>query len=111
MSPGRQELLDTLERHYRSCGWKVESADDGTVRAAGPGGVTWIGLPVTPEDLSSESFDAQLVELAEQRMPRGGELCPFELLPAVECADDLREALARLRLDARGNVAVYSLAA
>lgn len=111
MSAGRQELLDTLERHYRSCGWKAARADDGTVRADGPGGVTWIGLPVTPEDLVSADFDARLVKLAEQRMSRGGELCPFELLPAAECAEDLRGALARLRLDTRGNVAVYSLAA
>jgi len=40
-----------------------------------------------------------------------GELCPLELLPAEECADGLRALLAELRLERRGHVEVYSLAA
>jgi hypothetical protein len=111
MEAKRQELTAQLEAYYRSCGWKVRRADDGTVRADGPGGVTWIGMPVVREDLGSPEFDDRLLELSEQRMPRGGELCPFELLPASECADDVRARLARLRLHERGNVAVYSIAA
>ena len=69
MSERRQELLGTLERYYRGCGWSMEWAEDGTVRAAGPGGVTWIGLAVVPEDLTTEDFGARLLELSEQRMP------------------------------------------
>jgi hypothetical protein len=110
MEAKRQELADRLEAYYRSCGWKVRRAGDGTVRADGPGGVTWIGLPVIPDDLGAPDFDNRLVELSEQRMPRG-ELCPFELLPASECAEALRTRLADLRLQSRGHVAVYSLAA
>ena len=45
-----------------------------------------------------------------QRMPQGA-LCPLELLPAEDCADELRAVLARLRLSERGHVEVYSLAA
>lgn len=111
MEAKRQELAAQLEAYYRSCGWKVRRAEDGTVRAEGPGSVTWIGLPVVAEDLADEGFDARLRELSEQRMLRGGELCPFELLPAPECTDELNATLGRLRLKARGNVAVYSLAA
>lgn len=110
MSERKQELLGHLEQYYRDCGWKVERADDGTVRAAGVGGVTWIGLAVTSEDIAEDGFEGRLVELAEQRMP-GGELCPFELLPDEKCADDLRELLGRLRLAERGHVEIYSLAA
>lgn len=29
-----------LEAYYRGCGWRVSRGDDGTVRAAGLGGVT-----------------------------------------------------------------------
>jgi hypothetical protein len=111
MEAKRQELATQLEAYYRSCGWKVRRADDGTVRADGPGGVTWIGLPVVSDDLASGELDERLIELSEQRMPSGGAICPFELLPAEDCADELRAALTRLRLDVRGNVAVYSLAA
>jgi hypothetical protein len=110
MSERKQELLGELERYYRSCGWKVERATDGTVRAAGPGGVTWIGMAVVPDDLAADDFDAQLIDLSEQWMPKGA-LCPLELLPAAECAEELRTTLARLRLADRGNVSVYSLAA
>ncbi len=111
MEARRQKLLERLEAYYRGCGWKVEHGGDGAVRAAGPGGVTWIGLAVVADDLSSAEFEERLVELSNQRMAGGGALCPFELLPADECAADLRATLARLRLDARGNVAVYSRAA
>ncbi len=110
MDEARDALLAELEAYYRGCGWKVDRPGDGTVRAAGPGGVTWIGLAVVASDLASDAFDARLLELAEQRMP-AGELCPFELLPADDCADELRAALERLRLSERGHVAVYSLAA
>ncbi len=98
-----------LERYYRECGWPVERGEDGTVRARGAGGVTWIGMAVVPEDLAAAGFESRLLDLSEQRMPKGGELCPFELLPAEDCADDLRAVLGRLRLDDR--VSVYSLAA
>jgi len=110
MEAKRQELAEQLEAYYRSCGWRVRRAEDGTVRADGPGGVTWIGLPVVADDLASADFEGRLLDLSGQRMP-AGEACPFELLPAEDCADELRTALARLRLDMRGNVSVYSLAA
>ncbi len=110
MSARREELQTLLETHYRSCGWKAARADDGTVRADGIGGVTWIGLAVVPEDLDEASFEGRLVALADTRMPRG-ELCPLELLPAEDCADRLRSVLDRLRLRERGHVEVYSLAA
>jgi hypothetical protein len=110
MSTRRQELQATLADHYRSCGFKPRVADDGTVRATGIGGVTWIGLAVVPEDLADGSFGDRLLALADERMP-AGELCPFELLPAEECAGDVAALLAELRLEGRGHVAVYSLAA
>ena len=106
----KTELREVLASYYRSCGWKVEHASDGTIRASGIGGVTWIGLPVVADDLADEGFEGRLVELAEQRMPQGA-LCPLELLPAEDCADELRAVLARLRLSERGHVEVYSLAA
>jgi hypothetical protein len=110
MSERKQELQDHLETYYRECGWKVQRADDGTIRAVGLGGVTWIGLAVTADDMTNDGFEAQLADLAEQRMP-GGELCPFELLPDEDCAAELREVLGRLRLAERGHVEIYSLAA
>lgn len=109
MDARRQELLGHLEAYYRGCGWPVERAEDGTTRAAGPGGVTWIGMTVLPEDLAAPGFSERLRDLSEQRMPTRGERCPFELLPAQECAAELRELLAELRLTER--VSVYSLAA
>ncbi len=108
MSAKREELLGKLEDYYRSCGWPVERARDGTVRAAGPGGVTWIGMAVVEEDLT-DGLEERLVKLSEVRMPSGGERCPLELLPAEECAGELRAVLGRLRL--AGRVSVYSLAA
>ena len=110
MSERKRELIGRLEAYYRAFGWRVERAEDGTVHAAGPGGVTWIGLAVVPEDLAAAGFDARLLALSEQRMPHG-ELCPLELLPTDECAGDLRAVLERLRLSERGHVGVYSLAA
>lgn len=106
----REELAATLERYYRSCGFPVERYEDGSLRARGIGGVTWIGLPVVPDDLGDSAFGERLLALANERMP-AGERCPLELLPAEECADDLRALLVDLRLERRGHVEVYSLAA
>ena len=110
MSERRQELNDALERYYRGCGFPVEHHEDGSLRARGVGGVTWIGLAVLPDDLDDSSFGERLLALADERMP-AGERCPLELLPAEECADGLRVLLAELRLERRGHVEVYSLAA
>jgi len=109
MDARRQELLDELERYYRGCGWKVERAEDGTLRAAGAGGVTWIGMAIVESDLADETFADRLLELSDVRMADDGARCPFELFPAPECAGDVHSLLARLRLAER--VAVYSLAA
>lgn len=108
MDTPRADLLAQLETYYRGCGWKVERVDDRTVHAHGPGGVTWVGLAVVNDDLSDETFVAQLSELSARRMESGGERCPLELLPNPACADELRSLLARLRLTDR--VSVYSLA-
>lgn len=110
MDERREQLLDILERYYRGCGWKVERSGDGTVRAAGAGGVTWIGMAVVESDLGADGFSDRLLDLSEQRMPRG-ELCPLELLPDESAAPELRSLLERLRLAERGHVEVYSLAA
>jgi hypothetical protein len=110
MGSRRQELQGHLERYYRDCGWTVERRNDGTVRANGVGGVTWIGLPVVPDDLADEGFAARLKALSGERMPTG-ELCPLEILPAEECADSLRALLDELRLRERGHVEVYAVAA
>ncbi|MGH3049228.1 MAG: hypothetical protein ACRDLK_03645 [Gaiellaceae bacterium] len=101
--------MDELERYYRGCGWKVERAADGTVRAEGVGGVTWIGLAVVGDDLAAEGFAERLVELSDVRMGANGPRCPFELLPDADCASDVASLLDRLRL--RERVSVYSLAA
>lgn len=106
----RRELSSALEKHYRACGWPVERAADGTVRAVGPGGVTWIGLPVVADDLEHEELAERLLALSEQRMPTG-QLCPLELLPAADCAGELRRLLEELRLAGRGHVEIYSRAA
>ena len=110
MTEFKRQLNELLVSHYRSSGWKVEQAEDGTVRAAGPGAVTWIGLAVAPDDLTDDGFADRLRALGEERMP-AGERCPLELLPAEECAPQLRSLLAELRLDHAGHVEVYSLVA
>ena len=109
MESRRQELLDELERYYRGCGWKVERAGDGTVRAAGTGGVTWIGMAVVKTDLGEEGFAERLVELSGVQMDQNGPRCPFELLPDPDCAGALSSLLSELRL--AECVSVYSLAA
>jgi hypothetical protein len=110
MGATKDELAAALESHYRSCGWHVERSVDGTVRARGWGGVTWIGLPVVADDLDDSGFEGRLVALSSQRMPTG-ELCPLELLPGAGCEDHLRAILDRLRLHERGHVEVYAVAA
>lgn len=109
MDGRRQELSNELERYYRACGWPVERAVDGTIRAVGTGGVTWIGMAVVADDLSSDEFPARLLELSNVRMGDDGARCPFELLPDAECADELYSLVHHLRLTER--VSVYSLAA
>lgn len=110
MDARRQELQDELERYYRGCGWTVERAGDGTIRAAGAGGVTWIGMAVVLDDLAdAAAFADRLVALSDVRMSQDGARCPFELFPAPECAGEVHALLSRLRLADR--VAVYSLAA
>lgn len=111
MSVDRNALLARLEQHYRHHGWPVCREDDGTLRATGPGGVIWIGSALVREDVVAESLDQTLVELADTRMPVGGELCPVDLLAAEDCEDELRAALNRLRLDERPHVSLYSSAA
>lgn len=106
----RQILMALMEGHYRSSGWKVERRDDGTVRAVGLGGVTWIGLPVVTADLADERFEERLLTLGEERTAEG-KRCPLELLPSPDCGEELRALLRRLRLDERGHVEIYSTAA
>ena len=110
MAARKQELRNLLTEQYKSYGWKTVPADDGTVRAVGLNGVTWIGLPVVAEDLADPTFEARLLLLSDERMPRG-ELCPLELLPSADCADRLRATLDRLRLAERGHVEIYAVAA
>lgn len=104
----REELTCELENHYRGRGWKVRRGSDGTVRAAGPGAVTWIGLPVVGEDLEG-GLGNRLQALARTRMDGVGARCPLEVLPDEGCAGEVRMLLARLRLDEV--VSVYSLVA
>jgi hypothetical protein len=106
----REELAVVLERYYRDCGWPVIRAEDGTVRARGIGGVTWIGLPVVADELLDPAFQERLQALSDERMP-SGERCPLELLPSADCAAALRALLDHLRLSERGHVEVYELAA
>lgn len=106
----RSNLTALLASHYRGCGWTVTQAGDGTVRARGLGGVTWIGRPVLREDLDDPAFPDELRALSNERMP-SGELCPLELLPGADCAAALQEMLDELRLSGRGHVEVYSIAA
>jgi hypothetical protein len=108
MGTRRQELQAKLVEYYRGCGFKPSVAEDGTVRAAGLGGVTWIGLAILPEDLAR--LPGRLQELSEERMP-AGQLCPLELLPDASCEEDVREVLRQTRIGDRRYVEVYSLAA
>lgn len=110
MCEQREELRAKLDAYYRACGWNVTSAGDGTVRATGLGGVTWIGLAVVADDLEDPAFARRLEALSDERMPTG-QLCPLELLPAEECAEGLRALLDELRLRERGHVEVYAVAA
>jgi hypothetical protein len=111
MESPREELVRLLREHYRGHGWKVRDADDQTLEADGPGGVTWLGTAVTAEDLSSGGLEERLLELSDRRMPAGGELCPLDLLPAEEAEPRLRALLDRIGLSDRPHVSVYSLAA
>ena len=110
MSDQRDYLSDMLASYYRGCGWSVTHAEDGTVRARGLGGVTWIGLPVIGADLANPGFADALRSLSEERMP-SGELCPLELLPDPACEGGLRDLLDELRLSGRGHVEIYASAA
>lgn len=110
MEARREELIELLLSHYRGHGWPVERAADGTLHASGPGGVTWLGTALVATDLESEQIEARLIELSEQRMPRGGELCPLDLVAASECEDEVRGVLDRLGLSHQPHVSLYSLA-
>ena len=110
MSDERKRLTEMLRSHYHSSGWKVE-ADDGRLEATGPHGVKWIGRAVVPEDLQSEEFEAEIIDLADRRMPGGGELRPLDLLPAPECREGLDGLLERTGLARHTHVSVYSIAA
>ncbi|CAN5584006.1 hypothetical protein BH20ACT15_BH20ACT15_15930 [soil metagenome] len=107
----RDALLSKLETHYRKSGWKVKREADGTLAAAGPGGVTWFGAAVTESDLDSEDFPDRLSEMAERRMEGGGELCPLDLIAPEDCEGDLGATLSRLGFGQRRNVSIYSVAA
>lgn len=106
----REQLTTRLTEHYRGQGWTTRTDLDGVVIADGPGGVTWIGAAVTRRDLVSGELETRLPELADRRMPHGGELCPLELLPAADCREELKRLLKRLGLADRRHVAVYSVA-
>lgn len=110
MESVRRELIEKLEAHYRQSGWTVKRAADGTLYADGPGGVTWIGAAIVSTDLEDEDTGERLRQMAEQRMEGGGELCPLELLPSPDCAEELKALLARIGIAERSNVGVYSLA-
>ncbi|MCD6727685.1 MAG: hypothetical protein LT070_10675 [Solirubrobacteraceae bacterium] len=103
-----RELTERLADYYRGAGYPVRF-EDGLIFASGAGGVTWIGAAVTQAELDSGELEARLPEIAERRMPEGGQLCPFELLPDPPCADELRALLSRYRLDVRATVTVYKL--
>jgi len=110
VSEERKDLTAKLRAHYRASGRKVtESA--GHLEAVGPHGVKWIGRAVVAEDLESEEFEAEIVELAERRMPEGNELRPLDLLPAPECQDRLNDLLGRNGLGRCTHISVYSSAA
>lgn len=111
VSDPRRKLTTMLHDHYRAGGRSVKQSAQGLLEVSGPGGVTWIGRAVVGEDFHSDGFEAEIVELADRRMPAGGELCPLDLLPDASCEPQLRELLERTGLDRRPHVSVYSLAA
>lgn len=107
----RTELLGRLAQHYKASGWSVKELSDGTLAAAGPGGVTWIGTAITATDLESESLGERLLELADRRMEGGGELCPLDVIAPEDCESRLSSTLERVGLASRRNVSIYSIAA
>lgn len=112
MSETRDHLRHQLEAHYQRYGWAVTQWQDGTLQAAGPGGVNWHAAAIVAEDLADpDLLDERLVVLATTRMPAGGELCPLELIAPPDCEAGLRAALDRTGLSARPHVSVYALSA
>lgn len=110
MDDQRKQLTEILMSHYRASGWKVE-AGEGRLEATGPHGVKWIGRAVVDDDLRSEAFEAEIVDLADRRMPEGGELRPLDLLPAPDCREELDRLLERTGLSGHTHISVYSIAA
>jgi len=109
MSETRDQLRGQLAAHYRSYGWTVTHWQDGTLQAAGPGGVNWHAAAIVAEDLTEPALlDERLVALATTRMPDGGELCPLELIAEADCEEGLRAALDRTGLSGRPHVSVYA---
>lgn len=111
MNDQREQLLDQLRSHYASHGWSVKQDEEGTLLAAGPGGVTWLGTALVSSDLASETVEERLIELSERRMPGGAELCPLDLIAEDACEAEVRALLDRLGLAGRPHVSLYSLAA
>lgn len=111
MKEPRRELTEKLRAHYRASGWKVAKTADGLLEAVGPHGVKWLGRAVVAEDLRDEAFETEILDLADRRMPNGGELCPLDLLPAPDCATELRELLDAMGLGRNTHISVYSVAA
>jgi len=109
MSEARDRLRHQLAAHYRGYGWAVTHWQDGTLQAAGPGGVNWHAAAILAEDLAEPTLlDERLLTLATTRMPEGGELCPLELIADAGCEEGLCAALDRTGLSARPHVSVYS---
>jgi len=107
----RETLLSMLDRQYRSSGWVPVRRDEHDVlHAAGPGGVTWFGLAILPDDLESEHLADRIRALADRRMP-GGERCVLDLLPAPECHDAVADLLDSLGLGTSKNISLYSMPA
>lgn len=107
----RSALLALLERQYRQSGWSSRRGGDDVIRAAGPGGVTWFGMAIVPEDVAGEGLVERIRGLADQRMPRGGELCVLDLLPSAECHDEVERLLDAAGLGSRSNISLYALPA
>lgn len=107
----RSALLSLLERQYRQSGWSSRRGDNDVIRAVGPGGVTWFGMAILPQDLADRGLVGRIRELADQRMPRGGELCVLDLLPSAECHDEVDRLLDAAGLGSRNNISLYALPA